>query len=109
MYTINGNRIYWPAKDVTPIILNCGIKYLTFGSNIAIELNGGEDVNTQRIYRELIDNLVELPNVYGYPNRIVPAPHDNAINILIVPSPHINPTYVTDCQKLLTKGYPPAK
>lgn len=44
-------------------------------------------------------------NVYGYPNKIVPAAHDKDLNVVIIPSPRINPHYVTDCQKLLTKGY----
>lgn len=26
MYQISGNKIYWPANDVTPLTLNCGIK-----------------------------------------------------------------------------------
>lgn len=32
MYQISGNKIYWPANDVTPLTLNCGIKNLTFSN-----------------------------------------------------------------------------
>lgn len=43
MYSISGNTIHWPANDVTPAILKCGIKMLTFSSTAHLEISGHED------------------------------------------------------------------
>lgn len=105
MYSISGNTIHWPANDVTPAILKCGIKMLTFSSTAHLEISGHEDKDSITIFRGLVTDIDELPNVYGYPNKIAPLPHDADFNAFIIPTPHINPNYVADCAKLLTEGY----
>ena len=103
MYQISGNKIYWPANDVTPITLNCGIKNLTFSNTSNIKISGSIETAFISLYSALLDHIPELPNVYGYPNKIIPLAHDKDLNVVIVPSPHINPHYVTDCQKTVNK------
>lgn len=105
MYSISGNKIHWSAKDVTPIILKCGIKHLSFNNTTSLYLSGDNDNTNIFMFKTLLDNISELPNVYGYPNKIVPAQHDDEINVYIIPSPHISHNYAKECKKLLTDGY----
>lgn len=102
---IDGNVITWTGTDVTPVILKCGVKKIGVNNNARIHLDGEKDTgNSSQIIYSLVNGMNELPNVYGYPNRLTPLEHDTQISAIITPSPHINPNYALDCTKILTGG-----